>query len=154
MPVGNLCCRYEYSWPSDSSDSTVPTVNIYIMTLGVLAPYRRLGIAKKLISHLITVAGPGTDLDLPNPDPAVAAKEKAAKQDNKKTNDKAGSTTAAKPPRPTKKFRVESLYLHVQTTNAEARDFYKAQGFTEEETIEEYYRKGVEPRSAVLLVKK
>lgn len=40
IPVGNICCRFE----NDGKDS----VKLYIMTLGCLAPYRRLGIASKV----------------------------------------------------------------------------------------------------------
>lgn len=124
------------------------------MTLGVLAPYRRLGIASRLIKHLLTFAGPGTELDLPDPDapaPAPAASDKkstsaSAASDKDKSKDK--------PAVPTKKYLVDSVYLHVQTSNDEAREFYSKQGFTEGETIPEYYRVGVQPRSAIVLERK
>jgi hypothetical protein len=40
IPVGNVCCKFE----KEDKD----TVKLYIMTLGCLAPYRRLGIATKV----------------------------------------------------------------------------------------------------------
>ncbi|KAF2072042.1 hypothetical protein CYY_006632 [Polysphondylium violaceum] len=46
--VGAVSCRIDP--PSDGCE----TSSLYIMTLGVLAPYRNLGIGKKLIEHLDT----------------------------------------------------------------------------------------------------
>ncbi|CAO1635855.1 unnamed protein product [Parajaminaea phylloscopi] len=161
IPVGNVCCKFEYSWPdasssSSSSSSLLPTVNVYIMTLGVLAPYRHLGIGKRLVSHLVEAAGPNVELDLPNPDETIQQQQREQQQQaaKKAKDSKDQSKAAAAASIPTKKFRVESIYLHVQTNNDDARAFYKAQGFVEEETISEYYRQGVEPRSAVVLVKR
>lgn len=126
-----------------------PEVKVYIMTLGVLAPYRRLGIARSLISNLLTHLSPGSEVTLEDPTaPAPKAPVAAAKSPPSK------AAAAPTPPRPTKKYRVGSVYLHVQTSNEEAREFYKKQGFEEGETLPEYYRKGVEPRSAVLLERK
>lgn len=150
IPVGNLCCRYEYKW--SSSSSSLPPVNVYIMTLGVLAPYRRLGIGRALIDHLFSVVSPGTELDLPDPnEPSPSVSQQVAEKVEKNQGQPAAVAKAA---RTKKKFRVESIFLHVQTSNDEAREFYKAQGFAEEEIISEYYRQGVEPRSAVLLAKR
>ena len=155
MPVGNLVCRYDFPPPSSSSTASTsssdsPPVEVYIMTLGILAPYRRLGIASKLIKHLLIFAGPGTEIDLPDP-----------KEVKKTTSAAAAATTASKDskgakaaPVKTKGYLVSRVYLHVQTSNQEAIDFYKSQGFTEGEVLPEYYRKGVEPRSAVILEKK
>lgn len=111
------------------------------MTLGVLAPYRRLGIASNLINHILSEVTPGSNISLPDPDiPAPAP-----------TKNKEGSVV--KPERKMKDYHVQSIYLHVQTDNTEAREFYKKLGFAEEEVIDEYYRKGVACRSAVLLRK-
>ena len=44
--VGAVCCRI------DNSDSTR---KLYIMTLGCLAPYRRLGIGTKMVEHVLNV---------------------------------------------------------------------------------------------------
>jgi len=48
---------------------------------------------------------------------------------------------------------VKSLYLHVQTTNQEALDWYAKRGFTIDETIKEYYR-NIEDKDAYILVRK
>ena len=44
--VGAVCCRI------DTSDNTR---KLYIMTLGCLAPYRRLGIGTKMVEHVLNV---------------------------------------------------------------------------------------------------
>jgi N-alpha-acetyltransferase 50 len=48
--VGAVCCRKECP-PAESSDTRV-----YIMTLGVLAPYRDLGIGRGLLDHFLAAA--------------------------------------------------------------------------------------------------
>jgi N-alpha-acetyltransferase 50 len=48
--VGAVCCRRE----RPSADSSAPRV--YIMTLGVLAPYRDLGIGRGLLEHVLAAA--------------------------------------------------------------------------------------------------
>lgn len=49
--VGAIAARYEKSETG---------TRIYIMTIGVLAPYRHLGIASKLLAHVERVAAEGT----------------------------------------------------------------------------------------------
>jgi ribosomal protein S18 acetylase RimI-like enzyme len=46
--VGSICSRYEKQENG--------SVKIYIMTMGVLAPYRRLGVASALLEHVLKVA--------------------------------------------------------------------------------------------------
>ncbi|KAF9114346.1 N-alpha-acetyltransferase 50 [Mortierella sp. AM989] len=90
--VGAVCCRKE---PIAGSTSQ----NLYIATLGVLAPYRRLGLGSKLLAHIMENA------ELPSSsDPKIA-----------------------------------KVYLHVQTNNEEALEFYKKHGFQVAETIKDYY---------------
>ena len=60
----------------------------------------------------------------------------------------AQSQTRATPTQP-----VKSLYLHVQTTNQEAVDWYTKRGFEIEQTVEGYYR-NIEDRDAYILVRK
>ena len=45
--TGSICCRYE---------KTGTAVSVYIMSIGVLAPYRRMGIASRLLEHILKVA--------------------------------------------------------------------------------------------------
>jgi N-alpha-acetyltransferase 50 len=81
---------------------------MYIMTINVLAAYRRKGVASALLKYVL---------------------EKATKDD-----------------------RINEIFLHVQTSNEEAKIFYISHGFTEENIIENYYTR-VEPTSAFLLRK-
>jgi len=48
--VGAICCRIE---PQEH-----PEFKLYIMTIGVLAPYRRLGIGQQLLKQVRTTALP------------------------------------------------------------------------------------------------
>ncbi|XP_009334791.2 N-alpha-acetyltransferase 50 [Pyrus x bretschneideri] len=95
--VGAIACRLEKKENG--------AVRVYIMTLGVLAPYRGLGIGKKLLNH---------SLDL------------CAKQN------------------------ISEIYLHVQTNNEDAINFYKKFGFEITETIQNYYTNITPPDCYVL----
>lgn len=77
-----------------------------MMTLGVLEPYRRLGLGSQLLQHIIEQA-------------------KLAKD-------------------------ISQVYLHVQTNNQQAVDFYKKHDFQIVSTQKDYY-KHIEPRDAYLL---
>eukprot|EP00088_Acartia_fossae_P047695 TRINITY_DN5177_c2_g1_i1.p1 TRINITY_DN5177_c2_g1~~TRINITY_DN5177_c2_g1_i1.p1 ORF type:complete len:186 (-),score=8.19 TRINITY_DN5177_c2_g1_i1:233-745(-) len=44
--VGAVCCR---------EDTTQGARKLYIMTLGCLAPYRRLGIGSKMVEHVLNI---------------------------------------------------------------------------------------------------
>jgi len=78
------------------------------MTLGVLGPYRKLGIGSALLNFVL----------------------KLCKE------------------RPT----IGAVYLHVQTSNEEAIQFYKKFGFEIVETIENYYKR-IEPPHCYVLQK-
>lgn len=60
----------------------------------------------------------------------------------------AQSQTRSTPSQP-----VKSIYLHVQTTNQEAVEWYTKRGFTIEQTVKEYYR-NIEDQDAYSLVRK
>lgn len=157
IPVGTVCCRFEFLSKTE--------VKLYIMTLGTLAPYRRLGIATKvcrflfvrvtdragsrftflscpqLLQHVMDVAGPGKSIELKDPN-APTPKPKKGKD---------GKEVKQEPVR--KKYKVLSAYLHVQTSNEDAKAFYEKAGFAVKELLPEYHRPNVEPRSAWLLEK-
>jgi len=109
IPVGTFCCRIE-PYPDDSAK-----YKLYIMTMGILAPYRSRGVGAKALRYII--------------DTAYATKE-----------DKKSST--AKP--------LHSMYMHVQTSNIDARRFYEKHGFTETGKIDHYYKR-LEPHDAWIL---
>ncbi|KAL3645576.1 hypothetical protein CASFOL_010756 [Castilleja foliolosa] len=69
-------------------------VRVYIMTLGVLAPYHGLGIGTKLLNYVLDLCS---------------------------------------------KQSIGEVYLHVQTNNEDAINFYKKFGFEITETIHNYY---------------
>ncbi|KAF5185201.1 N-alpha-acetyltransferase [Thalictrum thalictroides] len=95
--VGAIACRLEKKEGG--------SVRVYIMTLGVLAPYRGLGIGTKLLNHVLDFSS---------------------------------------------KQNISEIYLHVQTNNDEAIDFYKKFGFEITETIQNYYANITPPDCHVL----
>ena len=97
--VGAIACRLEQKEGA---------VKLYIMTVGVLPPYRGRGVGSNLLRHSIKEA-----LEEP---------------------------------------LVDEVYLHVQSNNDDAINFYKKQGFGIKETIKGYYRK-ISPPDAVVLSK-
>ncbi|KAL5977006.1 hypothetical protein ACLOJK_021344 [Asimina triloba] len=97
--VGSIACRLE--------KKEAGAIRVYIMTLGVLAPYRGLGIGTKLLSHVL-------DLCL--------------------------------------KQNISEIYLHVQTNNEDAINFYKKFGFEITDTIQNYYT-NISPPDCYVLTK-
>ncbi|GAA5967762.1 hypothetical protein JCM11641_005759 [Rhodosporidiobolus odoratus] len=138
---------------------------LYVMTLGVLAPYRRQGLASKLIHHLLTsassthVSPPSSVASItPTPTPSSSSKKSKkppaplavnGKKDSEKSDAKKEKEEEVEPARP----RIESIYLHVQVGNDEARQFWEKWGFEVKETVKDYYRK-ITPRDAWLLERK
>ena len=49
--VGAVCCRMDISNTSSGETSR----KLYIMTLGCLAPYRRLGIGSRMVQHIMDI---------------------------------------------------------------------------------------------------
>lgn len=86
------------------------------MTVGVLAPYRRQGLASKLVQQVISAA------EATHRPPVADVYPIKAKEGDKKKG--AASTVAA-----AKKAIVTELYLHVQTSNDESRLFWEGHGF-------------------------
>jgi ribosomal protein S18 acetylase RimI-like enzyme len=81
---------------------------LYIMTINVLAAYRRRGIGAKLLEYVLETAR--------------------------------------------KDSTIVEVYLHVQTSNLEAKQFYVANGFVQTEVIKDYYKR-IEPPDCFLLKK-
>ncbi|WVY89866.1 hypothetical protein V8G54_035380 [Vigna mungo] len=96
--VGAIACRLEKKEGGGQ-------VRVYIMTLGVLAPYRGLGIGTKLLNHALDLCS---------------------------------------------KQNISEVYLHVQTNNEDAINFYKKFGFEITETIQNYYTNITPPDCYVL----
>ncbi|KAG9005983.1 hypothetical protein FRB94_002147 [Tulasnella sp. JGI-2019a] len=119
IPVGTICCRIEKE-PSSSELG-----RLYIMTMGVLAPYRSRKVGSKALQRVI--------------DAAVA-------------HNKTITNTPPKDAPPHKK-KLDYFYMHVQTSNDEARRFYERHGFSEVGRVDGYYKK-LEPHDAWILEKK
>ncbi|KAG9092017.1 hypothetical protein FS749_016064 [Ceratobasidium sp. UAMH 11750] len=114
IPVGAVCSRIEKGQRPDEAC-------VYIMTMGVLAPYRSLGLGSMALRQVFTAASKYNDA-LANPVSAPAG----------------NSTTSTFNP---SQRKITSFYLHVHVPNADARTFYERFGFVQKERIEGYYRK-------------
>ncbi|KAJ4476961.1 N-acetyltransferase NAT13 [Lentinula edodes] len=99
IPVGTICCRIE------TKDNET---QLYLMTMGVLAPYRSRGLGSQSLQHIID-----------------AAKSHI-------------------------KTKIDKIYLHVQTSNGEAKKFYDKHGFEAVGIHKNYYKKLV-PRDAWIM---
>ncbi len=115
--VAAVCARLE---TSDLSDKK----KLYIMTVNVLAPYRRRGIGKFVCKLL-----------------QLSYNVSTASKLLKYITDKAEKDSS-----------IDEIYLHVQISNADAKTFYLSHGFIEVEIIHDYY-KNIEPSDCFLLRK-
>lgn len=105
--------------------------HLYIMTLGVLAPYRRLGIGKKLIDSLIIEAN------------RLNQESQLRRQNERsKSNDPLQLEDS--------NYIITALTLHVQFGNTAGMAFYTSQGFKELRFIEHYYS-NIKPRGASVM---
>ncbi|KAK4047152.1 N-acetyltransferase 5 [Microbotryomycetes sp. JL201] len=178
IAVGNVICKLESTSQAlpqtlvDAVSSTSPapsnetdTARLYVMTLGVLSPYRRQGLASKLIRHVIHTAEqshnrPQTSHTKSHSNGASLTKDagpSAGKKQKKDSGKKGPEKDASKvdkdddnKPNTVTPPKIESIYLHVQVSNDEARQFWEKHGFTVRDTIKNYYRK-IEPRDAWVL---
>lgn len=153
----------------------IPSLHTYIrnkdiMTLGILAPYRRHGLATKLLDHVIaealktrTISRPRAPAPPePTPTPVVIESKKTIQKGKKAMGQKTQTSETSKPVVSKETIEVEeeqiqlprltSVYVHVQFGNEEARAFYGAHGFEVEGEVKDYYRK-IEPRDAWVLSK-
>ena len=127
--VGGVCCRKEAV-----AGST--TQNLYIATLGVLAPYRHLGLGKESKNrHGLSYSQERITQDrlsigfanMKNYDRYFHPGSKLLNHILETATE--GSTTP----------KVGKIYLHVQFGNEEALQFYKKHGFEMVEKCENYY---------------
>ena len=84
---------------------------------------------------------------------AAAAGLADSKEDEKAKEAAAAAKKPQQPPKlPTPALR--SIYLHVQTSNGDAKAFWESKGFVDKQTIREYYKPNIEgSRDAWLLEK-
>ncbi|OAV93955.1 hypothetical protein PTTG_12592 [Puccinia triticina 1-1 BBBD Race 1] len=184
LPVGAVCCRIEPD-PKEPSAGSTGKVNgstntqsnqtkLYIMTLGVLAPYRQQGLATKLLHQVISaaqqthLAAQSTSHHANGEGPTPTPASTTTQPESKKTSQKGKKATVAKPvesseskpnpshedadEHPVKIPAISSAYVHVQFGNEDAKEFYLKRGFRVDGEVAEYYRK-IEPRGAWILVK-
>ena len=119
LMVGAICCRLEpIAAPTTKTEAglneySLEKDKVYIMTLGVFAAYRKLGIGSSLLNSIM----------------------KTISTEKKYEN-------------------IKEIYLHVQTNNVEAIDFYtKKHDFEIKEKIENYYKR-ISPPDCFVLSKK
>lgn len=91
------------------------------MTLGILAPYRRQGLASKLINQIIQAAEATH-----RPPVAEVYKIKPKEELVERKSQRGVQVPVAVV---IKKAIVTQLYLHVQVSNEEAKKFWEGNGF-------------------------
>lgn len=106
------------------NDSDLREYHLYLMTLGVLSPYRRLGVGTCLMNSMI---------------------EEAKKVNQEMRSGKLGTEH--------QKSVITAVTLHVQFNNTIGMEFYSVQGFETVKFIENYYHR-IEPKGAYLIIKK
>lgn len=133
--VGAICCRIE---PQEH-----PAFKLYIMTIGVLAPYRRLGIGTQLLRQVRAVVMAAVAVRRWRLLPPRARLRRHAARLHPTRPSQVLHACALEP-------NLQQLYLHVQTSNHDSLEFYKRFGFTTGEVVKDYYKR-IEPPDAVLL---
>ena len=123
IPVGLLTCRIEYA--SAPQDSKPNSAKLYIATLGVLAPYRRQGLATRLLHHVLEASVAGVSIPVEKSTEAPKAVPKKGDAAKKPT------------PAPPAKVKFTSAYVHVQTSNESGREFWERNDFVVEQTIDQ-----------------
>lgn len=112
-------------------------MRVYIMTLGVLAPYRGIGIGESHTKLESLHRGNRNDMSF----------------NLNKTFSFAGSKLLLNHVLDMcSKQNVSEIYLHVQTNNEDAIKFYKKFGFDITDTIPDYYI-NIEPRDVYVVTK-
>ncbi|CAE6349599.1 unnamed protein product [Rhizoctonia solani] len=115
VPVGAVCSRIERGrLPGEAC--------VYIMTMGVLAPYRGLGLGSMALKQVFNAAAKYNELIGDKP-PIGTPPQSSVISFN------------------TLNRKITSFYLHVHVPNTEARTFYERYGFVERDRIAGYYRK-------------
>ncbi|ORY02634.1 acyl-CoA N-acyltransferase [Basidiobolus meristosporus CBS 931.73] len=95
--VGTVCCRREHV--SDSPEQT----ELYLMTLGVLSPYRRCGLGAMLLQHIFTECAKEKNIV------KVYLHTQSGNQEALKFYEKFGFI---------KSHEIEHYYRHIQDSNA------------------------------------
>lgn len=149
IPVGAITSRLENledSYLTEIADTSVTRsflsatmvgelvpqeYHMYIMTLGVLPTYRRLGIGRQLVEALI----------------AEASMINAEVQKNRKFHRNKGPFSKGTPG----DALVTCITLHVQENNFSAMEFYERLGFTKLYFVKHYYTR-IEPRGAFIMI--
>ncbi|RHY32560.1 hypothetical protein DYB32_002432 [Aphanomyces invadans] len=116
MIVSSICCRVE-TMP-DGFD------RVYIMTLGVLEPYRKHSLGELHSTEMFTISW----------------------------RLHAGGALLESVLAHCERMKMDHIYLHVQTSNAAAIRFYERHGFHVTQTIYNYYR-NISPPDCFILAR-
>lgn len=124
--------------------STAPTNNTSNAAASTTKPDKKAGKNKGKATTAAAAASSQPDQSKDK----KAADESAAKGSAEATkNGVAPSTTTSSPP-----VILQSVFVHVQINNPQAKEFWEAKGFSERELVKDYYKKNIEgPRDAWVL---
>jgi N-alpha-acetyltransferase 50 len=102
---------------------------LYIMTLGILSPYRRMGLGSELVSHVVSSASTANTSKV-----AIPATKKPSTVGKKST-------------------QIDEIYIHVHEGDEEAIGFWEKVGFEKKEKLDKYYQR-LKPSGAWVMEKK
>lgn len=124
VPVGLITCKLKPPASSGPGER-----ELYISTLGVLAPYRRQGLASRMVDYVAEAALNGVQVPAPPAPPVPGAKKSAKAPATAPTATSSGSGKTKDAPPPTVTAKITKASIHVHTGDAEAREFWERQGF-------------------------
>ena len=139
--VGGVCARVEANEGEQQGTS-----KLYIMTINVLPAYRRRGIGECVLcsrpeESFTWLRRHHKHDSNPVSSPFVYVHSTATSLLKYVLDEAAKETTPS---------TIQEVYLHVQTSNLEAKSFYESHGFIESGIIEGYYKR-IEPPDCFIL---
>lgn len=133
--------------PGEAEIQKHKMANYYVMTLGVLGPYRRKGVGGQLLRHAFD-------------DCHRVEKETAKRAEEKKRREEERRQTAPNPDSDSdsddedncEAMRINDVYIHIASKSGREVEFYKRHGFEMTRIDRDYYRR-VEPPDALVFSK-
>ncbi|ELR17665.1 leucine rich repeat domain containing protein [Acanthamoeba castellanii str. Neff] len=134
--------------PGEAEIQKHKMANYYVMTLGVLGPYRRKGVGGQLLRHAFD------DCHRVEKETAKRAEEKKRREEERRQTAPTPIRTATATTKITARcaMRINDVYIHIASKSGREVEFYKRHGFEMTRIDRDYYRR-VEPPDALVFSK-